>query len=121
MLEKGWPARGATGGPHPSRMQTSVSQHAWKVCPGMVQQQSIARIDLALAHAQLGDPDDAIALGHQALDSARVVDSVLGRADDLTRFLARRYPRQAAVEGLRERLTTAKETRPALPASPTGA
>ncbi|MGW2327797.1 tetratricopeptide repeat protein [Streptomyces sp. NPDC001700] len=66
--------------------------------------EAIARIDLALAHAQLGDPDDAVALGHQALDSARVVDSVRHRAGDLTAFLARRYPRQAAVEGLRERL-----------------
>jgi tetratricopeptide (TPR) repeat protein len=67
----------------------------------------IARIALALAHAQLGDPDDAVALGHQALDSARVVDSVLGRAGDLTSFLARRYPRQTAAEGLRERLAAA--------------
>ncbi|WP_326829927.1 tetratricopeptide repeat protein [Streptosporangium sp. NBC_01810] len=66
--------------------------------------EAIARIDLALAHAQLGDPDDAVALGHQALDSTRIVGSVLGRAGDLTSFLARRYPRQAAVEGLRERL-----------------
>lgn len=80
--------------------------------------EAIARIDLALAHAQLGDPDDAIALGHQALASARVVDSVLGRAGDLTAFLDRRYPGQPAVEGLRERLATAKDSRPALPASP---
>ncbi|WP_431980304.1 XRE family transcriptional regulator [Streptomyces qinglanensis] len=82
--------------------------------------EAIARIDLALAHAQLGDPDDAVALGHQALGSARVVDSVLGRAGDLTAFLTRRYPRQTAVEGLRERLTTAQAVRPALPTAPTG-
>ncbi|MEU5420354.1 XRE family transcriptional regulator [Streptomyces sp. NPDC020667] len=79
--------------------------------------EAIARIDLALAHAQLGDPDDAVLLGHQALDSARVVDSVLGRAGDLAAFLTRRYPQQAAVEGLRERLTaTAPPTRSTLPA-----
>lgn len=77
--------------------------------------EAIARIDLALAHAQLGAPDDAIALGHQALGSARVVDSVLGRAGDLTSFLFRRYPNHAAVEGLREKLTAAKSIRPALP------
>ncbi|MFC9067166.1 MULTISPECIES: tetratricopeptide repeat protein [Streptomyces] len=69
--------------------------------------EAIARIDLALAHAQLGDLHDAVALGHQALDSARVVDSVRHRAGDLTTFLARRYPRQADVEELRERLTAA--------------
>lgn len=84
--------------------------------------EAIARIDLAIAHAQLGDPDDAVALGHQALDSVRVVGSVLGRADDLTSFLTRRYPRQAAVEGLRERLTAANAAaRPVLPAAPSEA
>ncbi|MFI1868643.1 tetratricopeptide repeat protein [Streptomyces jumonjinensis] len=84
--------------------------------------EAIARIDLALAHAQLGDPDDAVALGHQALDSARVVDSVRSRAGDLTAFLTRRYPRQSSVEGLRERLAAADTAaRPALPATPPGA
>ncbi|MFG7940349.1 hypothetical protein, partial [Streptomyces cacaoi] len=66
--------------------------------------EAIARIDLALAHAQLGDPDDAVALGHQALGSDRVVDSVLGRAGDLTAYLTRRHPHSPAVEGLREKL-----------------
>ncbi|WP_244177217.1 hypothetical protein [Streptomyces albus] len=69
--------------------------------------EAIARIDLALAHALLGDPDDAVALGHQALDSARVVDSVRHRAGDLASFLTRRYPRREAVEALRERLAAA--------------
>ncbi|ARQ72491.1 hypothetical protein CAG99_19425 [Streptomyces marincola] len=78
-----------------------------------------ARTGLAFAHAQLGAPDDAVALGHRALDSARVVGSVLGRAGDLTLFLTRRYPRQAAVEGLCERLSTAALARPALPAAST--
>lgn len=70
--------------------------------------EAIARIDLALAHAQLGDPDDAVALGRQALGSARVVDSVRDRAGDLIIYLTRRYPRQAAVEDLREHLTAAR-------------
>lgn len=83
--------------------------------------EAIARIDFALAHAQLGDVDNAVVLGHQALDSARVVGSVLDRAGDLTTFLTRRYPRQTDVEGLRERLAAAEDTRPALPASPSGA
>ncbi|MFI1890325.1 XRE family transcriptional regulator [Streptomyces jumonjinensis] len=80
--------------------------------------EAIARIDLALAHALLGNLDDAVALGHQALGSARVVDSVRHRAGDLTSFLNRRYPRQAAVESLSERLAAA---RPALPAASPGA
>ena len=76
--------------------------------------EAIARIDLALARAQLGDPEDAVTLGHQALDSARVVDSVRNRAGDLTTYLIRRYPRMTAAEGLRERLATvnAAATRP---------
>ncbi|MFJ5675576.1 hypothetical protein [Streptomyces sp. NPDC093097] len=65
--------------------------------------------------AASGAPDDTVALGHQALDSARVVDSVRHRAGDLTSFLNRRYPRQTAVEGLRERLAAADAAaRPAL-------
>jgi tetratricopeptide (TPR) repeat protein len=83
--------------------------------------EAIARLDLAIAHAQLGAPDDAVALGHQALDSARVVGSVLGRADDLTTFLTRRYPHQAAVEGLCERVSAARAARPAPRAVSTGA
>ncbi|MCR8575776.1 tetratricopeptide repeat protein [Streptomyces sp. Isolate_219] len=84
--------------------------------------EAIARIDLAIAHAQLGDPDDAVALGHQALGSARVVDSVRHRAGDLTSFLTRRYPRQSAVEGLREHLAALDAAaHPALPAAPSGA
>ncbi|MFE0423518.1 XRE family transcriptional regulator [Streptomyces sp. NPDC058953] len=80
--------------------------------------EAIARIDLALAHALLGNPDDAVALGHQALGSARVVDSVRHRAGDLTSVLNRRYPRHAAVDGLTERLIAA---RPTLPAASPGA
>ncbi|ARF59800.1 XRE family transcriptional regulator [Streptomyces gilvosporeus] len=84
--------------------------------------EAIARIDLAIAHAQLGDPSDAVVLGHRALDSARVVDSVRNRARDLTSFLTRRYPRQSAVEGLREHLAALDTAaRPALPAAPSGA
>lgn len=68
--------------------------------------EAIARIDLALAHAMLGAPDDAVILGHHALDSTRVVGSVRHRAADLTAYLSRRYPDEAAVDGLRERLAT---------------
>ncbi|MEU2211578.1 XRE family transcriptional regulator [Streptomyces hygroscopicus] len=66
--------------------------------------EAIARIDLAMAHALSGAPEDAVALGHQALGSTRVVDSVRHRAGDLTSFLTRRYPRRPEVEGLRDRL-----------------
>jgi len=75
--------------------------------------EAIARIDLALAHAQLGDPDDAVAIGHQALNSDRVVDSVRNRAADLTGYLVRRYPAHGAARELRERLTVLSSPVPA--------
>ncbi len=80
--------------------------------------EAIARIDLALAHALLGDSDAAVALGHQALDSTRVVDSVRHRAGDLTAFLARRHPGREAVETLRERLVAVGAAACAVTAAP---
>jgi ASC-1-like (ASCH) protein len=48
-------------------------------------------------------------------DSVRDVDSVRQRAGAFVSFLTRRYPRQSAVEGLRERLTAVSvAARPAL-------
>lgn len=74
--------------------------------------EAIARIDLALAHAQLGEPDDAVALGREALRSTRVVDSVQSRADDLASCLTRMYPGHAAGENLREELRTVQAAPP---------
>jgi len=54
--------------------------------------EAIARIDLATALAQLGTPDEAAALGSQALTSVRVVNSLLIRAHDLDTALISRYP-----------------------------
>ena len=53
---------------------------------------AIARIDLGIALAALGSPDEAVAEGRRALASPRVVDSVLSRAGDLDSALTARYP-----------------------------
>lgn len=53
--------------------------------------EAIAQIDLAIAVAALGEPDERSALGRAALSSARVVDSVRSRAGDLDAMLAVRY------------------------------
>ncbi|MEV5505554.1 hypothetical protein [Streptomyces orinoci] len=66
--------------------------------------EAIARIDLAIAHALLGEPQDALVLGHQALGSTRVLGSVRNRARELASFLTRRYPRLEAARGFQERL-----------------
>jgi tetratricopeptide (TPR) repeat protein len=64
--------------------------------------EAIVRLDLAMALAHLGTPDEAVALGGQALTSTRVVTSVLLRAGDLDRALVSRYPRLACVREFHE-------------------
>jgi tetratricopeptide (TPR) repeat protein len=59
--------------------------------------EAIARIDLGVALAALGEPEEACGLGRQALASGRVVGSVLGRASELGTLVTRRYP--ALAEG----------------------
>jgi tetratricopeptide (TPR) repeat protein len=57
--------------------------------------EAIARIDLGIALAELGAPDEAIGQGRLALAS-RWVDSVRSRATDLDTALTARYPRLPA-------------------------
>lgn len=64
--------------------------------------EAIARFDLATALVHLGTPDDAVALGSQALTSTRVVASVVTRARDLDRALVSRYPRLACAREFHE-------------------
>jgi len=68
--------------------------------------EAIARIDLALALAALGEPDEACALGAQALASGRVVDSVIVRAGDLAAAMAQRYPSLPETRELAEQVGT---------------
>src|SRR5438270_6141015 len=61
--------------------------------------EAIARIDLGIALAELGEADEAIGQGRRALASPRVSESVRSRAADLDAVLTRRYPQvQAAQE-----------------------
>ncbi|MFC7308990.1 XRE family transcriptional regulator [Streptomyces monticola] len=97
------------GNPEQARQSAESALAAYETAPAASRspsRQAIARIDLAHAHALLGSPDDALALGHQALDSTRVVDSVRNRARDLATFLARHYPRLDGARALTERATT---------------
>lgn len=64
--------------------------------------EAIARLDLAMALAQLGTPDEAVILGCQALTSTRVVTSVLLRARDLNKILVNRYPKLVCVREFHE-------------------
>ncbi|MDF5755664.1 helix-turn-helix transcriptional regulator [Spongiactinospora sp. TRM90649] len=54
--------------------------------------EAIARAELGIALAELGTPDEAAALGQQALTCPRLIRSVRTKARDLDRVLTRRYP-----------------------------
>lgn len=68
--------------------------------------EAITRLDLAVAHAQLGSAEDAVVLGIQVLNDSQVVDSVRSRAQDLARYLNNRWPNSTPTvqfdEALRE-------------------
>ncbi|MGH8602877.1 MAG: XRE family transcriptional regulator, partial [Gammaproteobacteria bacterium] len=67
------------------------------------QRQSFAQLILATTLVGLGTPDDAVALGSQALTSTRVITSgVVAYARDLDRALVSRYPRLACVREFHE-------------------
>ncbi|HEY8201020.1 MAG TPA: hypothetical protein VII47_06680 [Actinomycetota bacterium] len=73
--------------------------------------EAIARIDLGLALAALGEPEEACGVGRQALASGRVVDSVLGRASDLGTLVTRRFPSLAEGRELVEQVHALKAGR----------
>jgi hypothetical protein len=64
--------------------------------------EAIARIDLAIAVAALGAPDEGSALGREALGSPRVVDSVRSRVGDLDAVLTARYQGQDDARGFHD-------------------
>jgi tetratricopeptide (TPR) repeat protein len=54
--------------------------------------EAIAWLDLALAHVELGQPDDAVEQIEQALSSERITGSVLSRLGDLMVCMRHKYP-----------------------------
>ena len=60
---------------------------------------ALAKLDLAIAMAGLGDPSAAVRLGQEALQSPRVVMSVQNRANGLLQWLSTSFPnsRQAVM------------------------
>jgi hypothetical protein len=71
---------------------------------------ALTELDLALAHAALGDPDEAVCAGQQALSGARVVDAILDRAHQLDLDLRRRFPGHRLTDDFRDQI---RATRPA--------
>ncbi|MBV9144205.1 MAG: hypothetical protein JO115_25345 [Pseudonocardiales bacterium] len=63
---------------------------------------ALARLDLAVALVGLGTPDDAVALGSQAVTSTRMASWVAARIRDLDRVLVNRYPDLSCVREFHE-------------------
>ncbi len=54
--------------------------------------EAIARLDLAMAHVELGSPDDDAPEIHTALNSERLTGSVVSRLGRLADTMNRKYP-----------------------------
>ncbi|MFE5517318.1 hypothetical protein ACFQ9Q_06215 [Streptomyces virginiae] len=65
---------------------------------------ALTELDLALTHAALGDPDEAVRAGQEALAGARVVEAILHRAHQLDLDLRRRFPGHPACDEFRDRI-----------------
>ncbi len=65
--------------------------------------EAIARIDLGIALARLGSPDEAVAMGSRALESPRIVERIRSRAAYLDEVLMKRYPGMGEVEDFHQR------------------
>jgi tetratricopeptide (TPR) repeat protein/transcriptional regulator with XRE-family HTH domain len=74
--------------------------------------EAIARIDLAIALAELGSPDEAVSQGLLALTSSRIVSSVLTRAADLDATIAGRYPGLPEAQQLHEQYREVSQATP---------
>ncbi|MFF5781853.1 hypothetical protein ACFY7Y_33675 [Streptomyces virginiae] len=65
---------------------------------------ALTELDLALAHAALGDPDEAVRAGQEALAGTRVVEAILDRAHQLDLDLRRRFPGHRSADDLRDQI-----------------
>jgi transcriptional regulator with XRE-family HTH domain len=65
--------------------------------------EAFAQLDLARAHVDLGQPDDAAEHIEQALSSERITKPVLRRLGDLTVYLQHEYPQLGVTKELTDR------------------
>ncbi|MCW2919386.1 MAG: hypothetical protein JWN52_7454 [Actinomycetia bacterium] len=69
-----------------------------------------ARIDLGLLHARKGDLDAAVQQGLMAFDyDRRSLSDLVARGDELSEYLAQRYPNEPLADQFHERLLVAKQ------------
>ncbi len=79
--------------------------------------EALAHLDLAMAHVELGTPDDAAQEIHTALNSERLTSSVVSRFGRLADAMNRKYPQLDLTRTVHQHnlLLTANLSRPALP------
>ena len=68
--------------------------------------EAISRLDLALAHAELGHPDDAAEQIERALSSERITGSILSRLGDLMVRMRHKYPQLGTTKTLADQYKT---------------
>lgn len=68
--------------------------------------EAISRLDLALAHAKLGQPDDAAEQIERALSSERITGSILSRLGDLVVRMRHKYPHLGTTKELADQYKT---------------
>jgi tetratricopeptide (TPR) repeat protein len=81
--------------------------------------EAIARLDLAMAHVELGTPDDAAQEIHTALNSERLTGSVVSRLGRLADMMNRKYPQLDVTRVVHDHslALAGNFSRPALPSS----
>jgi DNA-binding XRE family transcriptional regulator/tetratricopeptide (TPR) repeat protein len=79
--------------------------------------EALAQLDLARAHADLGQPDDAVEHIEQALSSEHITRPVLIRLGDLMVYMQHQYPQLGTTKELADRHSrmAASLSRPELP------
>ena len=82
--------------------ETALALHESAPSASTAGKGDIARLDLATALAHLGEPDEAAALGRQALTSTCAFNSVRAHARDLNAALVARYPTLPCVRDFHE-------------------
>lgn len=94
------------GRPHEAHDVAVASIRQYRSMPpaGAPTRLAIAQLDLALAHAALGNPEEAVRVGHAALSSGRLVHAIATRARHLDLDLRRRYPGLRGADDLREQV-----------------
>ncbi|MGW6062867.1 hypothetical protein [Streptomyces sp. NPDC055189] len=106
-------ARGLTGAGHPRRTASTHFEDALLLRkPGFERVQVMDRVGLAAALFHEGEPEQAAAAAHRALDDAARIDSTLVASRLNTRLDAARPYQSAAVDDVR---TRAKDLAAAMP------